>query len=124
MPTKRNIAEMNHYQKIQHAVRSGADTAKILELCRQPINKMMAHDTESGPGFATSADTLMALWAVAARLNDVARENETLKRRLRRDNRRTSSKPQAELLKKVPEQQADVQEPISQPQPVFLNHGS
>lgn len=103
MSTKlRTTNNMNLYQLIHHAARDKKPAAEILRLCRIPLDSAMATDVVSGPQWASTVDTLMALWAVAARLNDAERQIETLKRRARRDRQRSGGKPTAELLKKKP----------------------
>jgi hypothetical protein len=95
----RKVADMNCYQQIHYAARNNKSAAEILKLCRVPLDNAMAHDTESGPSYPASMDTLMALWAVAARLNEAERQIETLKRRARRERQRTGGKPKSEFLK-------------------------
>lgn len=93
---------MNLYQLIHHAARDNKPAAEILKLCRIPLDSVMTSDVASGPHCASSFDTLIALWAIAARLNDAERQIETLKRRVRRDRQRAGGKPKPELLKKKP----------------------
>ena len=103
MATKsRTTSDMNLYQLIHHAARDNKPAAEILRLCRITLDNVMTADAVSGPRCAAPTDSLLALWAVAARLNDAERQIETLKRRVRRDRQRAGGKPKAELLKKEP----------------------
>ena len=103
MSTKENTASnMSLYQLIHHFARDNKPAVEILRLCRMPLDSVMATDAAEGPACASTVDTLIALWAVAARLNDAERQIETLKRRVRRDRQRVGEKPKPELLKKEP----------------------
>lgn len=109
MPTKTHSEkEMNVYQRINHAARNNKAADDILKLCRVTVDAIMSADMTHGPHEALYSDAVIALWAVAARLQDAERDIETLKRKARRNRQRTSGKPQPELLKKEPEQTAQV----------------
>lgn len=111
MPTKtHNEKEMNVYQLINHAARNNKPADEILKLCRGPMAAVMSADTTHGPHEAVYTDAVIALWAIAARLQDAERDIETLKRKARRNRQSTSSKPQPELLKKEPEEMTAEQE--------------
>lgn len=101
MATKKRIPEMTPLQVLNRALRTGAPAAEIRNTCNDVMAAMVAEDATQGPVSSVSADFVMALHTMTARLQLLERENETLKRKLRRDNRRSSGKPAAELLKKT-----------------------
>lgn len=106
MVTKKRAPEMTPLQMINRAIREDESSAVIRKHCDTLVGNMLRLDATVKPVLPMNAEFVMALHAVIARLQSVERENETLKRKLRRDNRRTSSKPKPELLKKEPEQSA------------------
>jgi hypothetical protein len=107
MSTKKQSIEMNRLQRINHLVRYGAPVNIVVNEARLLTDSVMDADNENGPDRNTAAalwhDISAAVWALSTRLSALTRENETLKRKLRRDNRKPAKKPQPELLKKEPE---------------------
>lgn len=95
---KKNTPEMTRYQFITALIRTDAPPAMIQNEVRKLVDSRLEHDSHAGPA-GTSIDGVMTLWSLATAFTKLAAENETLKRRLRRDNRKTA-KPKAELLKK------------------------
>lgn len=108
MATKKRTFEMTTLQRFNRALRSDASAEELRNICNVVMANMVAEDQTGGPVSPLSADFVMALHTMTARLQCLERENETLKRKLRRDNRRTAPKPQAELLKKETDQPTQV----------------
>ena len=104
MVTKKRRPEMTTLQLLNRAVRNTAPVDTIMEYCACLVKQLLDRDTNDKPASAQDADFIMALHAMASNMKALARENETLKRKLRRDNRRAGIKSQPELLKKEPEQ--------------------
>lgn len=100
---------MTDLQILNHALRRGLPVQTVVDRCRTLLDKSLTADATEGParhnGTANMTDVAMALWTMAAQLAALSRENETLKRKLRRDNRRgNKGRPTPELLKKTPGQ--------------------
>lgn len=101
MATKKRTPEMTTMQLINRAIRDGASGIVISDFCNDLMDHAVSADVETGLVPAPIMDSVIALHTMAAKLRLLERENETLKRKLRRDNRRPSAKPAAELLKKT-----------------------
>lgn len=104
--TKHKQAQMTPFQEINHLLRKNAATNEIVAICRKLMLEQLDLDITYGPGIPHIADFKVALWAMATKLHELNRENDTLKRKFRRDTRKSGGKPQPELLKKEPEQPA------------------
>lgn len=103
MATKKRIPEMTILQTLNRALREDAPAAVIRDYCNKLVDNLLHMDATDRLASGMTADFVMALHTMTAKLQSFERENETLKRKLRRDNRRTGKKPEAELLKKTPE---------------------
>lgn len=103
MATKNKLVQMNNMQLLAHVVRMGAPPNVIVSTAKTMLQNCMDHDEYEGPIAPKSIDAAMAIWTLATAYAKLHTENETLKRRLRRDNRKTANKPAGELLKKTPE---------------------
>lgn len=103
MATKKKPVQMNNMQLLAHVVRRGAPPSVIVDAAKTMVQNCMNHDECEGPIAPFSTDSAMAVWTLATAYAKLHAENETLKRRLRRDNRRPAKKPAGEILKKEPE---------------------
>lgn len=99
MTTKNKPVEMTTLQRITHLVRLGARAELIVNEAKKMMTYRMGVDVAEGPN-DIGIDGAVAIWTLATALSHLETENETLKRRLRRDTRKTD-KPKAELLKKA-----------------------
>lgn len=98
--------EMSALQVLNHAIRNGAPVSVIIKHCRGILDGVLNNDAAHGPAATANSsdvDAALSLWGMATQLGALARENETLKRRLRRDRQRATSGAQSNLLKKTPE---------------------
>jgi hypothetical protein len=102
--TKKKPLSMTQYQKLNHLLRNEGGTLAIVGLCRDLLNAELDKDFFDGPSAPHIVDMTFALWTMATKLAALRVEVETLKRRSRRDNRKTNPKPAAELLKQQPAQ--------------------
>jgi hypothetical protein len=103
MATKKKPIEMTNMQMLNRLVRMNAPTRLVVNTARTLVDHQMEIDAENGPTNPITNETVQVIWALATALDRLNTENETLQRKLRRDNRRTA-KPKTEMLKKTPEQ--------------------
>lgn len=103
MATKKKPLEMTPLQALNRLVRLNAEPSLIVQTARMLVDNQLTIDAKQGPDSALNNDVVQAIWALATALDRLATENETLRRKLRRDNRRPAKKPAGELLKKEPE---------------------
>lgn len=103
MATKNEPVEMTRLQRLAHLVRLEAPPKLIVHTAKTALKNCLDHDEFENMSSPTTMDAAMAIWTLATAYAKLHTENETLKRRLRRDTRKTAKKPVGELLKKEPE---------------------
>lgn len=105
MATKKKPTEMTPWQRVTMLVRTEAHPAVIQSEVKKLLTDRLEKESRDGPA-GLPIDPFVAVWSLASALSKLAMENETLKRRLRRDTRRGSKKPAGELMKKETEPSA------------------